>query len=70
METVLKNCAKGDKIEVLLFRDDKLISTTIEPADPLPNEYSIVEAGNFNSELSINVRKSFFNLTSEDPNKA
>ncbi len=70
LEIALKNCAKGEKIEVLLFRDDKLITTIIEPADPQPDEYSIDETENYNSELCINVRKSFFNLTTEGANEA
>lgn len=70
LETVLKNSTSGDKIDVLLFRDDKLISTVIEPAQALPDEYSIVEAENYNSEACIDVRKSFFNLTTEGANEA
>ena len=69
-ETVLKKCEPGREVEVLLFRDEKLISTILEPADPLPDEYSIVEARKCNSELCINVRKTFFDLTTEEANEA
>ena len=70
LEGILKNSTPGDIIEVLLFRDDKLISTIIEPTDPLADEYTIVEADNFKSDRCIKVRKSFFNLTSETSNEA